>query len=98
MILSAGSGRGWERCYPPEPKQRRSRGRRAIDQIEVNPNQPRKVFRLHGTGRAGRVDQGIGCDPADHVRRIGALISSLQVSGVWRAPARPASIDSRDRA
>ena len=92
MITKRGLGRGLGALLASEPSESESLVDVAIDQIEVNPNQPRKVFDFTALDELAASIKASGVIQPIIVRRIGGSYQLIAGERRWRA-ARQAGLD-----
>jgi ParB family transcriptional regulator, chromosome partitioning protein len=92
MITKRGLGRGLGALLASEPSESESLVDVAIDQIEVNPNQPRKVFDFTALDELAASIKASGVIQPIIVRKIGGSYQLIAGERRWRA-ARQAGLD-----
>ena len=92
MITKRGLGRGLGALLASEPSESESLLDVAIDQIEVNPNQPRKVFDFTALDELAASIKASGVIQPIIVRKIGGSYQLIAGERRWRA-ARQAGLD-----
>ena len=92
MITKRGLGRGLGALLASEPSESESLVDIAIDQIEVNPNQPRKVFDFTALDELAASIKASGVIQPIIVRKIGGSYQLIAGERRWRA-ARQAGLD-----
>src|SRR2546423_9130702 len=92
MITKRGLGRGLGALLASEPTEAEALVDVAIDQIEVNPNQPRKVFDFTALDELAASIKSSGVIQPIIVRRIGSSYQLIAGERRWRA-ARQARLD-----
>jgi ParB family chromosome partitioning protein len=92
MITKRGLGRGLGALLASEPTEAEALVDVPIDQIEVNPNQPRKVFDFTALDELAASIKSSGVIQPIIVRRIGAAYQLIAGERRWRA-ARQAGLD-----
>src|SRR3989441_4063168 len=90
MITKRGLGRGLGALLASEPTEAEALVDVAIDQIEVNPNQPRKVFDFTALDELAASIKASGVIQPIIVRRVGGAYQLIAGERRWRAapPAR----------
>lgn len=92
MITKRGLGRGLGALLASEPSESESLVDVAIDQIEVNPNQPRKVFDFTALDELAASIKASGVIQPIIVRKIGGSYQLIAGERRWRA-ARQAGLE-----
>src|SRR5256885_4959411 len=92
MITKRGLGRGLGALLASEPTEAEALVDVAIDQIEVNPNQPRKVFDFTALDELAASIKASGVIQPIIVRRVGGAYQLIAGERRWRA-ARQAGLD-----
>src|SRR5256712_8164518 len=92
MITKRGLGRGLGALLASEPTEAEALVDVAIDQIEVNPNQPRKVFDFTALDELAASIKSSGVIQPIIVRRIGGAYQLIAGERRWRA-ARQAGLE-----
>ena len=92
MITKRGLGRGLGALLASEPSESESLVDVAIDQIEVNPNQPRKVFDFTALDELASSIKTSGVIQPIIVRKVGGSYQLIAGERRWRA-ARQAGLD-----
>jgi ParB family transcriptional regulator, chromosome partitioning protein len=92
MITKRGLGRGLGALLASEPSEAEALVDVAIDQIEVNPNQPRKVFDFTALDELAASIKASGVIQPIIVRRVGGAYQLIAGERRWRA-ARQAGLD-----
>src|SRR4029450_3809841 len=92
MLTKRGLGRGLGALLSAEPTEAEALMDVAIDQIEVNPNQPRKVFDFTALDELSASIKASGVIQPIIVRRVGATYQLIAGERRWRA-ARQAGLD-----
>jgi ParB family transcriptional regulator, chromosome partitioning protein len=92
MITKRGLGRGLGALLASEPSESESLVDVAIDQIEVNPNQPRKVFDFTALDELAASIKASGVIQPIIVRKVGGSYQLIAGERRWRA-ARQAGLD-----
>jgi ParB family transcriptional regulator, chromosome partitioning protein len=92
MINRRGLGRGLGALLASEPSETESLVEVPIDQIEVNPNQPRKVFDFTALDELAASIKSSGVIQPIIVRRLGGAYQLIAGERRWRA-ARQAGLD-----
>jgi ParB family transcriptional regulator, chromosome partitioning protein len=92
MITKRGLGRGLGALLASEPSESESLVDVSIDQIEVNPNQPRKVFDFTALDELAASIKASGVIQPIIVRKIGGSYQLIAGERRWRA-ARQAGLD-----
>src|SRR5947209_20594885 len=92
MITKRGLGRGLGALLSSEPAETEALVDVPIDQIEVNPNQPRKVFDFTALDELAASIKSSGVIQPIIVRRIGSSYQLIAGERRWRA-ARQAGLD-----
>src|SRR5437762_14349322 len=92
MITKRGLGRGLGALLSSEPAETEALVDVPIDQIEVNPNQPRKVFDFTALDELAASIKSSGVIQPIIVRRLGSSYQLIAVERRWRA-ARQAGLD-----
>src|SRR2546430_12301729 len=92
MITKRGLGRGLGALLSSEPSEAEALVDVPIEQIEVNPNQPRKVFDFTALDELAASIKSSGVIQPIIVRRIGGSYQLIAGERRWRG-ARPARLD-----
>lgn len=92
MITKRGLGRGLGALLSSEPTEAEALLDVALDQIEVNPNQPRKVFDFTALDELAASIKASGVIQPIIVRRVGGAYQLIAGERRWRA-ARQAGLD-----